>query len=658
MKRIISEISEQFYEKIAKNDYFSAFFIDKDFNFIKKHLTEYINYILVSKKEDLDHEQAYLLGVQHSESGIPLNILISFADTIQQKLFKHCKDFPDECIGFNPTNIELVKNALSKGYLHDNIKNADIMSIPLFSVLSTTKIATAIISWISDIHNVLLNESEHSKLLSLDDSCNLLQYIDKPSFNMIFDSEDNFFEFNRMHMELHNSASSLLFFLNEKDYINSYSLYNHFIDQCKTFLNFYFERIVLFEQNSENYFYKYAQDKISNDKEVTFFTINIRNMNMINKIWGYENGDFLVNEVERIVDKLHGMDSENSVYIKTYNAEFIIIIIGRNYSENLESFHSLLYEITNSIPKRGEFNSDVKISSAFLPFGDKSSEYVGHIKEIVHQAISVSKTSANTPMICDNKRLIELDQKVLHDEKIRHFVKQSFNKNNFIPFYQPIIQSKDGKIAHFEALARVCDGETCVSAASFIDYLVETERIIDLDKVMLEKIIDDFPKLKEHVSHIFINISPKSLRAPSYVVKLNEFIINAHAINLEPVCEITEQSLFDNIEVVKEIHARYGTVFAIDDFGSGYSNFSIVSDLAQEGLIKYLKIDGSLIKNIHINIYKENIVTGIVKIAESLELKTVAEFVSDEQTATKLKSIGISHLQGYHYSTPKKLSEF
>lgn len=104
--------------------------------------------------------------------------------------------------------------------------------------------------------------------------------------------------------------------------------------------------------------------------------------------------------------------------------------------------------------------------------------------------------------------------------------------------------------------------------------------------------------------------------------------------------------------MVRMLHDKYGSVFAIDDFGSGYSNFSIVSDLAQEGLIKYLKIDGTLIRDITKNMYKETIVAGIINIATAMNLYTVAEFVTDEKTAKKLINLGISHLQGFHYSVP------
>ncbi len=194
MKSIISEISDSFYTKIIDNDYFSAFFIDKDFDHIKQHVTDYIHYTLTSEKEDLDDSKSYYIGTQHSKMGVPLNIVLNFTDTIQQEVFQYSKKEPEAFKNLRPENIEYMKNAISKGYLHESIKNADLMSIPpLFSVLSTTKIAMAVVSWMVDMHEVLLNESDDSNLISLDRSCRLLEFINKPSFNMIFDSEDNFF---------------------------------------------------------------------------------------------------------------------------------------------------------------------------------------------------------------------------------------------------------------------------------------------------------------------------------------------------------------------------------------------------------------------------------------------------------------------------------
>jgi len=658
MKDIIANVADQFYEKIISNQFFSSFFIGKDFEKIKNKVKDFIHYQITCGQNEKSFQMSYNLGVIHAEIGIPLNTVLNFFDHIQQSLYIICEQDADRCSSINTANFAIMRNSFAKGYLHETIKNTDMMSIPLFSVLSTTKIATTIIAWIIEIHDTIICETEPEKIYPRTSSCALMSFLNKPFFNMIFENEDNFFEFNMMHLELHNTANSLLYFMEEKNYVQAHYVYNDFVEQCKSFMNYYFERVVLFTQNNENYFYRFASKKASNNKNMTIFTFNIRNMNMINKVWGHDNGDFLVHEVERKIDKLHGMNSNNSVYIKTNNAEFIVLILNQNEETSKKLFDEMLIAINKSIPVRGEFNSDLKISSAYIPLGEKASEYISHLKEIINQAITQSKTSDNIPLICNHQTIINFNTMILQDEKIKYFIRQSFNKDNFKPYYHSIINAKDESVAHIEVLARVCDGDSCISAGSFIDYLVQTERIIELDKVMLDKVTEDVERLKEIATAIFINISPKSLRSPSYVNKLNTFIKFANNNNLGTVFEITEQSLFDNIEIVRELHEKYETIFAIDDFGSGYSNFSIVSDLAQEGLIRYLKIDGSLIKDININVYKENIVAGIIRIAESLDLKTVAEFVSDKETAEKLKSLGVSHLQGFYYAVPKPLKEY
>jgi EAL domain-containing protein (putative c-di-GMP-specific phosphodiesterase class I)/GGDEF domain-containing protein len=655
VKELISNIADEFYELITKSQYFASFFLGKDLDKIKPRLRQFLVDQLTSQDQEKQYKQAYSIGVMHASQGVPLNNVFNFIDFFQSKIYKYCDENRDRCSVINLSNLDNMKNWFAKGYLHKTIEDTDMMSIPLFSVLSTTRVATSIISWMLDLNKMILNEGVFEGKHHHNNSCDLMNYLNKPFFNMIFESEDNFMDFNRMHVELHNTANSLLYFMDEKSYAQAYFVYNDFVEQCKSFLNFYFERVVLFEQNNRNYFYKFIKKKVEYGRQVTVFTFNIRNMQMINKIWGLEVGDHIVNQIERLIDKQHGMNSENSVYIKTKNAEFIIVMINHPISKALEDFNNMNAIIERFLLKQEDYISDVRISSAFIPFGDQSFHHIEHLKQIVHQAVSLSKNNDNKPLICNFNIISQLNKNVLYDEKIRHFIKKSFDSNNFRPFYHTIVDSRTGELSHVEALARVCDKDSCISAGSFIDYLVKTGRVVELDKVMLTKILDDFPKMQHKVSKIFINISPRSLRASGYVQALKEFIVKADAIGLEHVFEITEQSLFDNLELVRSIHKSYGSVFAIDDFGSGYSNFSIVSDLGQEGLIEYLKIDGSLIKDIHENIYKENIVAGIIRIATSLNMKTVAEFVSDEAVAAKVKKLKATYMQGFHFSIPEPI---
>ena len=91
-----------------------------------------------------------------------------------------------------------------------------------------------------------------------------------------------------------------------------------------------------------------------------------------------------------------------------------------------------------------------------------------------------------------------------------------------------------------------------------------------------------------------------------------------------------------------------GVKVAIDDFGSGYSNFSHVLQLG----IDYIKIDGSLIKNITTDKQSEILVRGIVDFSKRLEIKTIAEYVENREIFEKLRLMGIDYAQGYYIGRP------
>ncbi|MEJ5167891.1 MAG: EAL domain-containing protein, partial [Arcobacteraceae bacterium] len=97
----------------------------------------------------------------------------------------------------------------------------------------------------------------------------------------------------------------------------------------------------------------------------------------------------------------------------------------------------------------------------------------------------------------------------------------------------------------------------------------------------------------------------------------------------------------------------YGCKFAIDDFGSGYSNFEQVLKMKAD----FLKIDGSLIKDIVKDPDSRVVIETIVEFAKKTGLKTVAEFVSDEEIDRVLDEIGVDYKQGFYYGKPEPLSK-
>ena len=112
-----------------------------------------------------------------------------------------------------------------------------------------------------------------------------------------------------------------------------------------------------------------------------------------------------------------------------------------------------------------------------------------------------------------------------------------------------------------------------------------------------------------------------------------------------------ETRIVDFEDVVEFIHTvkGFGCKIAIDDFGSGYSNFSYLSKLD----VDYIKIDGSLIKNINQDHDHLFTVESILFFAHRKGIKTIAEFVEEEPIFAKMVELGIDYSQGYLFSTPQ-----
>ena len=120
------------------------------------------------------------------------------------------------------------------------------------------------------------------------------------------------------------------------------------------------------------------------------------------------------------------------------------------------------------------------------------------------------------------------------------------------------------------------------------------------------------------------------------------------------VFEITERETVKSFAILEKFVQNLkveGFSFAIDDFGSGFSSFHYIKKFP----IDYLKIDGDFIVNIHKDKKDLAFVKSIISLAKELNVKTVAEFVENEEVLTFLKEIEIDFAQGYHIGKPSKL---
>ena len=147
-----------------------------------------------------------------------------------------------------------------------------------------------------------------------------------------------------------------------------------------------------------------------------------------------------------------------------------------------------------------------------------------------------------------------------------------------------------------------------------------------------------------------VNLSTEDILDPG-VVEYLKTRLRETSLAKRAILEILETEGFENYDQVvifiKEMK-EMGCRIAIDDFGSGYSNYERLLNLQ----VDYLKIDGSIVKKITTDDISLTIVEAIVAVAKKLEIQTVAEFVFDKQTAELATSLGVDYLQGYYFSEP------
>jgi len=233
-------------------------------------------------------------------------------------------------------------------------------------------------------------------------------------------------------------------------------------------------------------------------------------------------------------------------------------------------------------------------------------------------------------------------------------IKFAIANDNITPFFQPIVNTKNGKVEKYEALVRITnEDDSIVAPCEFLNISKRGRYYNFITQTVIEKSMLHFNNLDKELT---INLSSLDIEQK----KMRDFILtqlraNPH-IASRMTFELLEDEDFKSFDVVrvfiKEVKAM-GVKIAIDDFGSGYSNFQRLLDFEPD----IIKIDGSLIQNIATNNYNRHIVETIHSFATKLNIQTIAEFVATKDIYDIISEIGIGFSQGYYFSEPLESTE-
>ena len=250
--------------------------------------------------------------------------------------------------------------------------------------------------------------------------------------------------------------------------------------------------------------------------------------------------------------------------------------------------------------------------------------------------------------VCYFKGLSQKDEYANQIERSKLIQNATIN-DNIVPYFQPIFDEKKIPIK-YECLIRILDRDDVISPSVFLDISKRIKRYADLEKQLIKKCFEHL--IEDPNLVLSINLSSRDM-IDGDVSALVLNLLNKHNVAGRIVFEIVEDEELKSAERVSVFVERaksMGAMIAIDDFGSGYSNFSYIIKIKPD----YVKIDGSIIKDIDINKDSYAIARAIVAFAKDLGIKTIAEYVHSKEIFNVCKEIGIDEFQGFYLGIPSK----
>ncbi len=378
-------------------------------------------------------------------------------------------------------------------------------------------------------------------------------------------------------------------------------------------------------------------NKNSNKNGFLLF-IEFINFNIVNLLYGHERVELIINKFFFHLKQECDEIKNHEIIILSFSTW--IVILPNSDSKFLIHISSEINKYLNlEISNDTQVNLNCKIISIEYP------KYSIDPKRLLTKLFLCGSYNSYNYYTEYKNEVNAIDQIPSELERFA-LLKKSIIEKTTIFAYQPIISCLDGNVEYFECLIRIPDknGEY-ISAGPIIPIAEKLGFINIIDQYVLRKAIEE---LKNSNIRLSINISNIGICDPEFLEIIKK-LIDKKELAQRLIIEITETSIIHDYEKIsnsiKLIH-NLGCKIALDDFGSGHTSFFQLMNLP----VDIMKIDGSYIKNIEKNTRNKEIIEALVRIANIIGAKTVAEFVENQEIAKLLTDLNIDYLQGNYFS--------
>ena len=369
--------------------------------------------------------------------------------------------------------------------------------------------------------------------------------------------------------------------------------------------------------------------------------LDVDEFSTINDLFGEKIGDTILYE---LANKLKEYFNEEDYLVYRIEADKFTIVAKKN-NQDVNEFYNLCKAFADKIEKESllidEDEIDINITIGIAQ-GDGARAF-----KYSQRVINYARTKLQRIMIYNES--FRIQQSFEENIKWVKQLKVGFRENLFQAYFQPIVDTQTKEVHKYEALIRYITKEGVeIAPYHFINVAKKTKLYPNIIKIVIQ---DSFKLIKNKNKRVSVNISFDDIANEETTAFIYEVLeqnkeftefLEFEILESEEISDFNEVSKF-----ISEIK-KFNCIVGVDDFGAGYSNFNLLTLLD----IDFVKIDGSLIERINTSKDLEIIVNTIANFSKEFKVKTVAEYVSNEDIYNKIKELNIDYCQGYYFDKP------
>lgn len=369
----------------------------------------------------------------------------------------------------------------------------------------------------------------------------------------------------------------------------------------------------------------------------------------INQDEGYEAGDNYVKTIADILVSTSGTYNNAQVY-RLNSSDFCVLIPGMTTKES-ETLADLIHSKLNEYMKVTDLNAVA--SMGIVNYGN--GKPLGELLAAADTAISLAQQKqTNSWQVYKESENNGSPIQALGSQNWRSIIDNAIETKTVTLYFQSIQALNKSNKAYAEALARFNDHDgQIIPTAHFLAMAEKLNKVVEVDKLIVETVIDTIKKQNLENQFLGINLTSTSIHNEEFLIWLERRLLKDPQLATKLIFEVTEYGLQQHVSSSRrfiDMMHRAGARVTVEKFGVGITSFKFFQELKPD----FIKLDGSYVRNIEDNKNNQYFIRMIVDLSHRIGVNVLAEYVETQEEKHVMETLMLDGCQGYYIDTPSQ----